>query len=539
MPAVLQPNAAIVANLRRKTVGDEDIAAAKGHAAGTLFVAQDGSVLLLHRSPNEKNFAGHWSLPGGGVEDGETPEAGAEREAIEEMGPDVPRGRRKLIDQKVTPTGMVFHTFAQPVDEKFVPQLNGEHTGFTWSPMNALPGPMHPAVQDTLTNRVGVAADMSPEDWEGMVGGLLKFLAEEAQEPEHAGDSEWEEGKHPRNDKGEFSGTFHHGSNAEFESFDPSKHGSTTDPGFYGVGLSLTPSQVRAKGYADFAVSEKGGEGRVHTFDVHFKKPLHTEQGAFAFSDAVEKATGNGTGDPKEKTDRLKNAGYDGVVVHRKDGSVFELTAFDPNSLKKKSTTKTSGGAEDTAFALDRESVRTKDVDGRLHVADVPLCRESVDPYKGSEIPGCKRLGLDPEKIYHLWRPAEELEKAVPTIRGIPVLRKHVATSAADHKSSDVIGAIGTNARWEAPFIIGELVIWPAKDIAGIETKEKYNLSPGYRYEPIMEVGNFNGTAYDGKMTKIVFNHEAVVEHGRQAEVAIDSVEELRWAKIERALLSI
>jgi hypothetical protein len=299
---------------------------------------------------------------------------------MEEMGPDVPRGRRKLIDQKVTPTGMVFHTFAQPVDEKFTPQLNGEHTGFTWSPMNALPGPMHPAVQDTLTNRVGVAADMSPEDWQGMVGGLLKFLAEEAQEPEHAGDA---------------------------------------------------------------------------------------------------------------------------------------------------------------ALALDRESIKSKDVDGRLHVADVPLCRESVDPYKAEEVPGWKKLGLTAGKIYHLWRPAEELEKAIPTISGVPVLRKHVATNAEDHKAKDTIGAVGTNARWDAPFIVGELVIWPAQDIEGIESKEKYNLSPGYRYEPVMEVGNFNGTAYDGKMTKIAFNHVAVVEHGRQAEVAIDSVEELRWAKIERALLAI
>lgn len=395
MPAVLQPNAAIVANLRRKTVGDEDLAAAKGHAAGILFVAPDGDVLLLRRSPKEANYAGHWALPGGNVEDGEAPEAGAHREAIEEMGPGVPQGRRKLIDQKITPTGMVFHTFAQPVDEKFVPKLNGEHTGFTWSPMNALPGPMHPAVQGTLKDRIGVAEDMTPQDWKGMVGGLLKFLAEETQEPEHAEDD------------------------------------------------AIIPTSVQLK------------------------------------------------------------------------------------------------ARNEVEIALDRESVRVKDVDGRLHVADVPLCRESVDPYKGSEIPGCKRLGLDPEKIYHLWRPAEELEKAVPTICGIPVLRKHIATSAEQHKTNDVIGAVGTNARWEAPFIIGELVIWPAKDIEGIESKEKYNLSPGYRYEPLMEVGNFNGTAYDGKMTKIVFNHEAVVEHGRQAEVAIDSVEELRWAKIERALMAI
>jgi hypothetical protein len=240
---------------------------------------------------------------------------------------------------------------------------------------------MHPAVQGTLKDRIGVASDMSPEDWEGMVGGLLQFLAEEAQEPEHQ--------------------------------------------------------------------------------------------------------------------------------------------------------------AEDAALALDRESVRVKDLDGRLHVSDVPLCRESVDPYKGSEIPGYRKLGLDAEKIYHLWRPAEELEKALPTISGIPVLRKHVATSAEDHKGRDTIGAVGTNARWEEPFIVGELVIWPAEDIELIENKEKFALSPGYRYQPVMEVGNFNGTAYDGKMTNIVFNHEAVVEHGRQAEVAIDSVEELRWAKIERALLAI
>lgn len=431
MPAVLQPNAAIVANLRRKTVGDEDLAAAKGHAAGTLYVAPDGSVLMLRRSPTEKNFAGHWSLPGGGIEPGESPEAGAEREAIEEMGQDVPRGRRKLIDQKVTPTGLVFHTFAQPVDEKFTPQLNGEHTGYDWAPLNALPNPMHPAVQDTLTNRIGVAADMSPEDWQGMVGGLLKFLAEEAQEPEHAQD--------------------------RLIALDDHHHGHVT-PIFGKDG-----EQLKAR---------CGGPAKCHVCQ---------------------------------------------------------------DEVKAKETTT----HDEAALAQDRESVRTKDVDGRLHVADVPLCRESVDPYKGSEIPGCKRLGLDPEKIYRLWRPAEELEKAVPTICGIPVLRKHVATSAADHKTGEVIGAVGTNARWEAPFIVGELVIWPAKDIKGIETKEKYNLSPGYRYTPVMEVGNFNGTAYDGKMTEIIFNHEAVVENGRQAEVAIDSVEELRWAKIERALLAI
>jgi len=185
------------------------------------------------------------------------------------------------------------------------------------------------------------------------------------------------------------------------------------------------------------------------------------------------------------------------------------------------------------------ESMKEKDIDGRLHVQDVPLCRESVDPYKGSEIPGYRKLGLEPDKIYRLWRPAEELEKAVATINGIPVLRKHVATSAADHKFRDTIGTTGTAARWEAPFIKDELVIWAAPDIELIENREKFALSPGYRYEPVMENGDFEGQHYDGRMTKIVFNHVAVVEHGRQAEVAIDSADELQWRAIERAITAL
>lgn len=468
MPAVLEPNAAIVANLRRKTVGDEDIAAAKGHAAGTLFVAPDGTVLLLRRSQNEKNYGGHWALPGGGVETDEAIEDGAFREALEEMGPDVPQGRRKLIDQKVTPTGMVFHTFAQPVDEKFTPQLNGEHTGFTWSPMNALPGPMHPAVQDTLTNRVGVAADMSPEDWEGMVGGLLKFLAEEAQEPEHAEDK---------------TGEFEH--------------------------------EIALQTRGDF-----NWKGLIH--HMHSLGSMGASRDIVAIDSDDKPVRFNWDGDG---ADKIINATVDGENIFTREALAEDEATID--------------GIKDAALALDRESIKSKDVDGRLHVADVPLCRESVDPYKGSEIPGYRKLGLDPEKIYRLWRPADELEKAIGTINGIPVLRKHVATSAADHKSRDTIGATGTNARWDPPFIRGELVIWPAEDIEGIENKDKYNLSPGYRYEPVMEVGDFAGEHFDGKMTKLAFNHIAVVEVGRQAEVAIDSKEELRWAAIERALLAI
>jgi 8-oxo-dGTP pyrophosphatase MutT (NUDIX family) len=57
-------------------------------AAGIVFVAPDGEVLLLRRSGEEENYAGHWALPGGKAEEGETAEDAAIREAREECGID-------------------------------------------------------------------------------------------------------------------------------------------------------------------------------------------------------------------------------------------------------------------------------------------------------------------------------------------------------------------------------------------------------------------------------------------------------------------
>lgn len=51
-------------------------------------------------------------------------------------------------------------------------------------PNAGIPTALRKKAQDAAAGTV----DMTPEDWRGLVGGLLKFLAEEAEEPEHAGD---------------------------------------------------------------------------------------------------------------------------------------------------------------------------------------------------------------------------------------------------------------------------------------------------------------------------------------------------------------
>lgn len=149
-----------------KDVSEEFVRAddGKGDAAAILFVAPDGDVLLLRRSSAEPNWGGHWGLPGGKGEEGESPEQIADREVREEMG-DVPAGAKRLLDSRRTPTGMAFHTFVSPADTKFAPKLNDEHVGYAWAPLCQLPTPVHPAVVQTLNSRLGlgdVAADDMP-----------------------------------------------------------------------------------------------------------------------------------------------------------------------------------------------------------------------------------------------------------------------------------------------------------------------------------------------------------------------------------------
>lgn len=54
--------------------------------AAYALCVEDGRILLCRIAPSWWGDAGHWTLPGGGVEFGESPEAGAIRELEEETG---------------------------------------------------------------------------------------------------------------------------------------------------------------------------------------------------------------------------------------------------------------------------------------------------------------------------------------------------------------------------------------------------------------------------------------------------------------------
>lgn len=167
-------------------------------------------------------------------------------------------------------------------------------------------------------------------------------------------------------------------------------------------------------------------------------------------------------------------------------------------------------------LAFDRASVRSYDADGRLHVAMSNISKANVSPYYGHEIPNFAELGLDPSKVYRLWRDPAELEKGAATFRNLPILRRHIKVSADDPSKEDVVGSIGSDVEFVDPYLQSSLCIWDAEAIAGVESGQLEELSPAYRYVADMTPGTTpGGEAYDGRMTDIQGNHLATVEKGR------------------------
>lgn len=343
-----------------KAVGEEFVAkdAMNGLAAGIMFVAPDGDILLLRRRSNDENWAGHWDLPGGKGEQGESPEEVAAREAGEEVGSIPHLVDRKLLDSAVTPRGKGFHTFVQAAETKFAPQLSDEHSGFAWAPLDMLPQPLHPGIRQTLDRRLelDLAGAMTLQDW------------------------------------------------AELK-----------------------------QNFADWA----------RTF----------------------------TDEPMPAMDGI---------------------------------------------AFDRSTVRSVDADGHLKVELTPISKANVCPYYGREIAGAEEMGLDPEKVYRLYRDPGELAKAATSFAGKQLLLEHVPVSADDPHLERTVGSVGDGVEFRAPYLMAPLSIWDGEAIALIESGDQKELSSAYRYRADMTPGTSpEGEPYDGIMRDISGNHVALVAKGR------------------------
>ena len=186
-------------------------------------------------------------------------------------------------------------------------------------------------------------------------------------------------------------------------------------------------------------------------------------------------------------------------------------------------------------ITFDSVSARRVDENGFLHVEKCHITKEQVVPYYGREIPGWHDMGLDPEKIYQVYRPAEELEKSYQTFNGLPLQLEHHPDSAENPQTLHRVGSLGTDAEWNPPYIDITLSVTDQRAIDAIQDGRFKELSASYQYEPVLRNGEFDGKPYDIVMTNIRGNHVALVREGRAGPDVVVADEKTVKSKGEKS----
>lgn len=166
------------------------------------------------------------------------------------------------------------------------------------------------------------------------------------------------------------------------------------------------------------------------------------------------------------------------------------------------------------AHIFDSASQRHFDENGRLIVDESLITKADVNQYRGSEIVGYEHLGLDPNQIYSVYRPAAELKKCLDKFSGIPLLSKHIMDYASMPQRDSWTGCLN-NPTFKDGCIYGALSVWDKDQIGEIESGNKKDLSLGYNCKYKKEDGEFDGKKYSLVMYDITPNHLALVARGR------------------------
>lgn len=119
---------------------------------------------------------------------------------------------------------------------------------------------------------------------------------------------------------------FYHGTGKDFDAFDVGKTGSSTDSGWYGSGVYLTPDPDIAAAYAKNEYLGYGG-GRIIPTHVRLKNPY-----TWTENDPIPKN--------KKESDAVREGlmmqGYDGVIVpdFLDPSKIEEIVVFDPANIR-------------------------------------------------------------------------------------------------------------------------------------------------------------------------------------------------------------
>lgn len=168
-----------------------------------------------------------------------------------------------------------------------------------------------------------------------------------------------------------------------------------------------------------------------------------------------------------------------------------------------------------TARVIDRNHYMT--------IERNPLIREGVFPYSG------QMIGADdPNKIYNVYRPREELEKKefLDSLKLLPFIDEHAMLGDPDEGLEDAEkkgthGTTGEKIESIDGVVFSNLKIFSKSLRNMIETVKK-ELSLGYRAVYEKMPGVFNGQPYDYIQRNLIGNHLALVHVGRNNVAVLD-----------------
>ena len=119
---------------------------------GAIIVSeQTGSVMTVLRSSYESH-PNTWTFAGGKVEQDESPVNALIRELDEELQLTKFKKIIPLHRYQSRSNDFIYDTYIVLVNKEFIPELNWENSGYAWTSINSLPGPLHPKTRKMISS---------------------------------------------------------------------------------------------------------------------------------------------------------------------------------------------------------------------------------------------------------------------------------------------------------------------------------------------------------------------------------------------------
>lgn len=185
-------------------------------------------------------------------------------------------------------------------------------------------------------------------------------------------------------------------------------------------------------------------------------------------------------------------------------------------------------GSRNISRLLPSASKRECDTNGWVEISDNPISKAGVFQYLGATLDPEGEHDLIPDKIYNVYRPAEELSDpaCIESFKLLPWTDEHAMLGPEEEgltpaEKKGVHGVIGEQIEFKDGYLKANIKVFSEKMAKKIQDGKR-QLSIGYRCLYDFTGGVYDNTHYDAIQREIRGNHVALVGQGRSGpDVAV------------------